>query len=211
MFTGIVEDIGEVKKITDGSKEKTFFVKVNNIDSSEIKLGESIAVNGICLTVVSVEGDSFSIEASHETLDKTNLSNIGVGSKVNLERALKVNDRFGGHIVTGHIDGIAKVVSIKNVGKSIEYVFEVGKELSKYFISKGSVAVDGISLTVNSVEKNKFAVNIIPYTQTETTISSLEIGDKVNIECDIVGKYIEKLLMSHENEDSRFSELLNKL
>ena len=211
MFTGIVEDIGTIKKIDEGIKEKIYTISVNRIDIAELVLGESIAVNGICLTVVSTDTSSFTVEASHETLSKTNLSKVMISTQVNLERALKASERFGGHIVTGHIDGTGKVISIKNVGKSIEYRFSVPTEMTKYIIKKGSVAVDGISLTVNEVDKDKFSVNIIPYTQKETTISSRSVNDEVNIECDIIGKYVEKLMFFSADNDNKFSELLKKL
>ena len=199
MFTGIIEDIGRIDHISKSENENTYTIEAKKIDLSEIKIGESITVNGACLTVISFEGKKFKVEASHETLSKTNLSNLEVNSNVNLERALKVNDRLGGHIVTGHIDGIAEVVDIKPVGESIEFYFMVPDELKKYFITKGSVAVDGISLTVNEVFNDKFSVNIIPHTQVETIIAGLKIGDEVNIECDILGKYVEKLLSAQSD------------
>ena len=194
MFTGIVEDIGRIEHISEGGEENTLTVEVKKIEINELKIGESIAVNGACLTVTSIEGKKFEVEVSHETLKKTNLSNLKINSNVNLERALRVSDRLGGHIVTGHIDGVAQVEQVKPVGESIEFWFKVPDELKKYFISKGSVAVDGISLTVNEVINNKFSVNIIPHTQVETIIAELSTGDEVNIECDILGKYVEKLL-----------------
>ena len=194
MFTGIVEDIGKIDQISEGERDNTYTVKVNKIDINELKVGESIAVNGACLTVTSLDKKKFRIEASHETLNRTNLSNLRIGSSVNLERALRISDRLGGHIVTGHIDGKAEVLEVKPVGESLEFWFKVPHELKKYFITKGSVAVDGISLTVNKVIEDKFSVNIIPHTQVETIIAGLDVGDEVNIECDILGKYVEKLL-----------------
>ena len=194
MFTGIIEDIGRVDNITQSENENTYTIEVSKIDTNELKIGESIAVNGACLTVISIEGSKFKVEASHETLDKTNLSNLRINSNVNLERALKVSDRLGGHIVTGHIDGVAVVEEVRPVGESMEFYFKVPDGLKKYFINKGSVAVDGISLTVNEVIDDKFSVNIIPHTQVETIIADLVAGDEVNIECDILGKYVEKLL-----------------
>ena len=196
MFTGIIEDKGRIDQISEGEKENAYTIEVNKIDTNEIKIGDSIAVNGVCLTVVSLDGKKFKVEASHETLNKTNLSRLKINSNVNLERALKISDRLGGHIVTGHIDGTAKVLEVKPVGESIEFWFELPGDLIKYFISKGSVAVDGISLTVNEVIDDKFSVNIIPHTQVETNIAKLNVGDEVNIECDILGKYVEKLLKS---------------
>ena len=211
MFTGIIEDIGLIKEIKLSSIEKFFTFSVNKINSDEMSLGDSIAVNGVCLTVVSKGEGEFTVEASHETLSKTNLSKLEIGTKVNLELALKVGGRLGGHIVTGHIDGVGKVKSITKIGKSIEFWFSLSDELSRYFIKKGSVAVDGISLTVNEVVDNKFSVNIIPYTKDETTITLLKVGDFVNIECDIIGKYIEKFFSLKNGKSDKFAELLEKL
>lgn len=194
MFTGIVEDKGRIDQISEGEKENAYTIEVSKIDINEIRIGDSVAVNGVCLTVVSLDGKKFKVEASHETLKKTNLSRLKINSNVNLERALKISDRLGGHIVTGHIDGTAKVLEVEPIGESIEFWFELPGDLIKYFITKGSVAVDGISLTVNEVVGNKFSVNIIPHTQVETNIAKLIVGDEVNIECDILGKYVEKLL-----------------
>lgn len=194
MFTGIVEDIGKVVSITPGEKDSTFVFEVKKINADELTIGESIAINGACLTVVSIEGGSFTVDASHETLSRTNLGNLDAGSEVNIERSMKADGRFGGHIVTGHVDGQATVQNIEEVGKSLVFWFNVPDELSKYFITKGSVAVDGISLTVNEVVNNNFSVNIIPHTQVETIISQLKVGSVVNIECDIVGKYVEKFI-----------------
>ncbi|MGI9533761.1 MAG: riboflavin synthase [Thermodesulfobacteriota bacterium] len=194
MFTGIIEDIGRIDNILEGAEENTYTVGVNKIDVNELKIGESIAVNGACLTVISLDEKKFSVAASHETLKKTNLSKLQINSNVNLERALMVSDRLGGHIVTGHVDGTADVQKVVPVGESIEFWFKVPDELKKYFVAKGSVAVDGISLTVNEVKNNNFSVNIIPHTQVETIIAKLDTGDFVNIECDILGKYVEKLL-----------------
>lgn len=193
MFTGLVEDIGTVRNIEEGEKENRYTIEFNKINADEIVIGESIAVNGVCLTVVTLNENSFTIDASHETLKKTNLSGLTSGKRVNLERALKADGRFGGHIVTGHIDGTAEVIKITPSGKSVEYEFSVEKGLEKYIVSKGSVAVDGISLTVNEVNNNIFSVNIIPHTQVETVIGDLQISSVVNIECDIIGKYVEKL------------------
>ena len=193
MFTGLVEDIGKVERIEEGEKENRYTIQFNKIQSEELTIGESISVNGVCLTIVELSGNLFTFDASHETLAKTNLSKLLPGVRVNLERALKADGRFGGHIVTGHIDGVGEVTDIKNVGKSIEYSFSVGNNLEKYIISKGSIAIDGISLTVNDVNKNIFSVNIIPHTQVETVIGDLKITSMVNIECDIIGKYVEKL------------------
>lgn len=194
MFTGLIEDIGTVYDVVKGEKENSYTIEVNKINTDELVIGESMAVNGACLTIVSLSGKQFTIDASHETLGRTNLSSLTSGSRVNLERALRADGRYGGHIVTGHIDGVGELVEIKHVGKSIEFYFSVNKDLEKYIITKGSIAVDGISLTVNEINKNIFSVNIIPHTQVETVIGDLRISAMVNIECDIIGKYVEKLV-----------------
>jgi riboflavin synthase len=202
MFTGLIEDIGTVHEIEVGEKENRYIIEFNKIVSEELVIGESISVNGACLTIVTLSGNLFTFDASHETLARTNLSGLLPGVRVNLERALKADGRFGGHIVTGHIDGVGEVSDIKNIGKSIEYSFSVGNNLAKYIIAKGSIAVDGISLTVNDVNKDIFSVNIIPHTQVETVIGDLKISSIVNIECDIIGKYVEKLTRPEYTQDS---------
>ncbi|GIW46580.1 MAG: riboflavin synthase subunit alpha [Deltaproteobacteria bacterium] len=210
MFTGIVEDVGEIKNIVSKEKEVLFTIKTGSIDVKEVSLGESIAVNGTCLTVIAKGDDSFTVEASYETLRRTNLSSLGIGSKVNLERSLKVGGRLGGHILSGHIDGVGRVESLKREGESLEVWFEVPKELSKYIVEKGSIAVDGVSLTVNQVKGNRFSVVIIPYTQRATTFSGLKTGDLVNIECDILAKYVEKLIGEGKEGKESLEELIKK-
>jgi riboflavin synthase len=200
MFTGIVEDIGTVKEIKLRTKEVLFTIKTKNIDVNEIKLGDSISINGTCLTVISIGDNAFTIEASHETLKRTNLSKLKVGSKVNLERSLKLGDRLGGHIVNGHVDGVGKVDSMQKRGKSVEIWFSLPKKLSRYTVEKGSVAIDGVSLTVNVVNGNRLSVNIIPYTQEATIFGRMKPGDFVNIECDIIGKYLEKFVAGNSEK-----------
>jgi riboflavin synthase len=210
MFTGIVEDVGKVREIKIKSKDVLFIIQVKHIDAGEIGLGESIAVNGTCLTVISSGKNNFTVEASHETLKRTNLSKLKVGSKVNLERALKIGGRLGGHIVNGHVDGIGKVESIEKRGKSIEIWFSLPEALSRYVVEKGSIAVDGVSLTINAVNGNRFSVNIIPYTQDATIFAELRPGDLVNIECDIIGKYVEKFVLGKDKRND-IRELIQKL
>ena len=210
MFSGIVEDIGAVRALEKKDKGALLRVGVQEIDAGELILGESVAVNGVCLTVVSAGDGGFSVDASHETLSKTNLSGLRAGSGVNLERSLRVGDRMGGHIVTGHVDGVGIVQSITPVGESRVFSFSIPDSLAKYVVEKGSVAVDGVSLTVNSVKGTEFSVNIIPYTLRETTFSEFCQGREVNIECDIIGKYVEKML-SGENAPAGGSPVGRKL
>lgn len=194
MFTGIVEDIGRVSGIKRKQKESVFTFEVVKIDMAEVELGESIAVNGTCLTVTSMGKNKFTVDASHETLSKTNLGELKKGDRVNLERSLRAGGKLGGHIVNGHVDGVGKVKSIKKLGDSHIFRFSVPKALAKYIVEKGSVAVDGVSLTVNEVKSSEFTVNIIPFTLVETIFGDLKKGDTVNIECDIIGKYVEKFV-----------------
>lgn len=211
MFTGIIEDIGEVKSASFRAGDGKFTIGVKKIDAKGLVLGESISVNGACLTVVSTGSSYFTVDVSRETLSKTNLSDLGVGSKLNLERSLKAGARMGGHIVTGHIDGVGNIDSVRKAGESFEFWFSLDKSLSRYMIPKGSVAVDGVSLTVNIVDENKFSVNIIPHTQKETIFSDYKAGDRVNIECDIIGKYVEKFLSVHKQDNDASYDMLRKL
>jgi len=193
MFTGIVEDTGVIKSVEKKDKESTFTISVGRMDLSGAALGDSIAVNGACLTVTTLDGSEFTVHASHETLSRTTLGTLAPGARVNLERALRAGDRLGGHIVNGHVDGVGNVVSKIRSGGSYIFRFSLPEGLARYVVEKGSVAVDGVSLTVNSSEGNEFTVNIIPYTLAETTFGGLEPGNPVNIECDVIAKYVEKL------------------
>lgn len=211
MFTGIIEDTGEVRYAGFSGGDGVFKISPNRIDTDELVAGESISVNGVCLTVTKKGSSDFTVDVSRETLSRTNLSSFTTGSRINLERSLKAGDRMGGHIVTGHIDGVGTVDSIAKAGDSVEFWFLLPESLSKYMIQKGSVAVDGVSLTVNSVEGNRFSVNIIPHTQKETVFSDYSTGHIVNIECDIIGKYVEKfVLLRDEKEDTDYN-ILRKL
>ena len=191
MFTGIIEEMGIVKSI----KSKVITIEANKI-FDDLKLGDSVAVNGTCLTVSSFSNKIFNADITSETLSRTNLGDLKSGFKVNLERALTLNGRLGGHIVSGHIDGVGIIKNISKKSEDIELVIEVPTNLMKYIIEKGSVAVDGISLTVAKVDNNKnnFSVAIIPHTLKETVLYYKKAGDKVNIENDIIGKYVERLL-----------------
>lgn len=191
MFTGIIEEMGIVKSI----KSKVITIEANKI-FDDLKLGDSVAVNGTCLTVSSFSNKIFNADITNETLSRTNLGDLKSGFKVNLERALTLNGRLGGHIVSGHIDGVGIIKNISKKSEDIELVIEVPTNLMKYIIEKGSVAVDGISLTIAKVDNNKnnFSVAIIPHTLKETVLYYKKAGDKVNIENDIIGKYVERLL-----------------
>ena len=195
MFTGIVEDVGKIeKKILQKTGEYLIRIKCNMLNTKNFKLGESIAVNVGCLTVTKSGKTYFETLASLETLSKTNLGNKSVNDHVNLERAMKANGRFGGHIVSGHVDTLGKVTNVKKAGKSVEYWFRINKKLTKYIIEKGSITIDGISLTINRVRVNTFSVNIIPHTSQNTISNSWLNKSEVNLEFDMIAKYIEKMV-----------------
>ena len=197
MFTGIVEEIGTLSKIENiSSGEKLITIKCKKILKPKLKLGDSISINGTCLTVTKFGKTFFSILTSLETLSKTNLGKRKVGDLINLERAMKANGRFGGHIVSGHIDSIGEIISLKKSGKSTEYWFKIKSKFKKYLIDKGSICIDGISLTVNEVKNNTFSVNINPHTDSETNSKAWKRNQKVNLEFDQVAKYLEKLVKS---------------
>ena len=191
MFTGIITDIAEVKKIQRGGD--TRFEFITHLDTANFETGASIACNGTCLTIVDFGSGWFAADVSLETLSKTTLGLWVVGTSVNLERPLRVSDELGGHIVSGHVDGIGKVSSIEIEGGSVRYRFDVKKEVIRFIAVKGSVAVDGVSLTVNEVFGNTFGVNIIPHTQTNTSFSVTRIDDSVNIEIDMLARYVARL------------------
>lgn len=198
MFTGIIEEIGTVKELSKSDKNALIVVECKEI-LEDIKIGNSIAIDGVCQTVIAFDKNNFSAQVSSETLNVTTFSRLKIGSKVNLERALTLNGRFGGHIVTGHIDGLAKV---KNIQKQFEFYnikFEVEKDLAKYIAKKGSITINGISLTVADIVSNEFSIAIIPHTFENTSLSDLKSGDFVNIEVDILAKYVEKILSTGDN------------
>ena len=196
MFTGIVEEVGLLKKIDQrDSGEKILTIRCSIISKPKFNLGESISVNGTCLTVISSGKTFFKTLASKETLEKTNIGLKQEGGSLNLERAMKASSRFGGHIVSGHVDNVGEISDITEDGESIKYWIKFGKKYARYVIEKGSIAIDGISLTVNDIVKNKLSVNIIPHTDSKTNSNEWRVGDVVNLEFDMVAKYIEKMVV----------------
>ena len=193
MFTGIIEEKGEVRSISSAGPSARLTVKAGLVLQGT-SLGDSIAVNGVCLTVTDLSNDAFTADVMHETLDRSSLGSLRSGSAVNLERAMTMERRFGGHIVTGHIDGTGKIIDIKKDGNAIWYTISAGPRILRYIIEKGSVALDGISLTVATVTDRDFSVSVIPHTMAETNLSAKKAGDIINIENDCIGKYVEKLL-----------------
>ncbi len=193
MFTGLIEDCGSIDSLRRTGNGMQVSVQTG-LPVDELNLGDSVAVNGACLTVVAKGSASFSADMSPETYDRTTFSSLVRGSRVNLERALRVGDRLGGHIVTGHVDAVGKVISVRTVQNAVVIGMEVPADWARYLVPKGSVAIDGISLTVNDVTDNRFSVSVIPHTLAATTLADCKAGDAVNIETDILGKYVERLL-----------------
>ncbi|HBM90488.1 MAG TPA: riboflavin synthase [Rhodospirillaceae bacterium] len=192
MFTGIITDVGTVKVI---DKKGDWIVQIeSSAILDHLVLGASVACSGICLTVISKTDRSFDVQLSSETLEKTNAQKWGVGTSLNLERALRLGDELGGHMVTGHVDGLARVLSCDQEKESLRFRFEVEGSYASYIATKGSVALDGISLTVNEVEGNVFGVNIIPYTQQHTTMGKIKVGDHMNLEIDLMARYVARRL-----------------
>jgi len=199
MFTGIVEGLGRIVEIRSSHQGKQFSLEAG-FDIGEMKIGDSIAVNGACLTAVDINGRRFKVDASPETMTKTTLGLRKIGDQVNLERALRFSDRLDGHLVSGHVDGIGTISQRRQQGNAILMTVEVNEDLSRYIIPKGSVALDGISLTVNTCDRIRFEVSIIPHTAKETTVSRLKTGDAVNIETDMIGKYVERFVTKTADE-----------
>lgn len=193
MFTGIVEEVGKVDNIKKGVKSSIITVTANKI-FEDIHIGDSIAVNGVCLTVTNFNDNTFTADVMNETLSRSSLGELSKGSYVNLERAMPANGRFGGHIVSGHIDGTGEITNIQKDDNAIWYTVKANDSLMKYIVEKGSIVIDGISLTVAKVSDKNFSVSIIPHTAKETILSHRKIGDNVNLENDIIGKYVDKLI-----------------
>ncbi len=198
MFTGIVEEIGRVQSIQRGAKSAILTLDAKTV-LEDVHLGDSIAVCGVCLTVTSFSKTSFSVDVMHETLNRSSLARLNTGSRVNLERAMPANGRFGGHIVSGHIDGTGTVESIRQDDNAVWYRIRTKPALLRYIVEKGSICIDGISLTVATVSQSDFSVSIIPHTRSVTTLGERRKGDTVNLECDCIGKYVEKLLQKPQS------------
>jgi riboflavin synthase len=196
MFTGIITDLGAVKSIAFGPTTRLAISTA--YDTATIALGASVACNGCCLSVVEKGAGWLAFEASRETLDKTTMADWKVGHPINLERALKLGDELGGHLVSGHVDGVGRIHSIRPDGGSLRIVIEAPRDMARQIAPKGSITVDGISLTVNEVEGVRFGVNIIPITQTATNLGNAKEGDRVNLEIDLIARYVARLLAPTE-------------
>ena len=197
MFTGIIEEIGTVRRIEHGAKGARLTIQANTV-LEDTRIGDSIATNGVCLTVVSMTSDSFSADVMAESLRRSSLGTLQGGSPVNLERAMAANGRFGGHIVSGHIDGTGTIASQKREDNAVWVKVKTPAPLLRYIVEKGSIAIDGVSLTVAAVTETDFSVSIIPHTGAQTILLGKKPGEPVNLECDVIGKYVEKLIQPHK-------------
>lgn len=195
MFTGIIEEIGQIKHIVLGTKSSAMIIGADKV-LDDVKIGDSISTNGVCLTVSRFGSDYFEADVMAETMRRTNFRELKPGDKVNLERAMQLNGRFGGHIVSGHVDGTGVIVSMKKEENAVWVSIGTNENILKYIVEKGSITIDGISLTVTYVDDHIFKVSIIPHTGAQTTLLGKKIGDSVNLENDLIGKYVEKMLKS---------------
>ena len=206
MFTGIIEEIGKVKSLKRNSKESRLIIGATKI-LEDVHIGDSIAVNGVCLTVVSFSSGEFTVDVMNETFMRSSLGNLKIGEEVNLERAMAANGRFGGHIVSGHIDGTGRIKAVFDDGNAKWYEINVGSELLEGIVMKGSVAIDGISLTVAKVTSSSFAVSIIPHTLDATILRGKRAGDIVNIETDMIGKYIKQFVKDEKGRENVYEKI----
>ncbi|MBN25411.1 MAG: riboflavin synthase [Alteromonadaceae bacterium] len=202
MFTGIIEDVGHIESLTPTGDDIRLRIRVNKLDMSDVALGDSIANNGVCLTVVDMSASGFSADVSHETIKRSGFADYKAGSKVNLEKAMLPSSRFGGHIVSGHVDGVGEVISVNPVGRYVEIWVQAPNDLARYLAEKGSITVDGVSLTVNAVDGAKFLITLIPHSLQETIIGGYKKGTKINLEVDVVARYLERLMLGDKAAQS---------
>lgn len=205
MFTGIIQSIGTIADLQPKGGDMALIVNSGKLDMSDVELGDSIAVNGVCLTAVALTDSSFTADVSRETLSLTSLGDLSKGSEVNLEKALTLKTRLGGHLVSGHVDGLGEVESRRNDGRSEHFQIKAPDELAKYIAAKGSITIDGVSLTVNRVEGASFEINIVPHTLQETVIGNYQAGTKVNLEVDVIARYLERLIQGGVMTDNDHS------
>lgn len=208
MFTGIVEEIGTINHIKNRVKSSKLIINCNKV-LEKTEIGDSICTNGVCLTVTNINKGTFEADVMSETIRKSNLNTLKIGSKVNLERALSLSTRLGGHLVSGHIDGTGYIKDLKKEDTAIWITIKTSVDILRYIVYKGSITIDGISLTIAYVDNDVFKVSIIPHTLQQTILSSKNIGDSVNLECDMIGKYVEKLL-GISNSDKQQSNNINE-
>lgn len=201
MFTGIIEAIGEIKRVEQQQGDVRLTVATNDLNLSDAQLGDSIAVNGVCLTAIELSAGLFVADVSNETLSATTMADIKAGSPVNLECALQAQTRLGGHMVSGHVDGVGRVLERKSDARSVRFTFAMPAEISRYVAQKGSICIDGISLTVNTVDDSSFSVNIVPHTLEMTTLGHRNVGDAVNLEVDVIARYLERLMLGQSTTE----------
>ena len=209
MFTGIIQSIGSIVALQPKGGDMALVVNTGKLELSDVELGDSIAVNGVCLTAIAMTENSFTADVSKETLSLTSLGGLSKGSKVNLEKALTLQTRLGGHMVSGHVDGLGSVVSRHNDGRSERFTINAPTEISKYIAAKGSITIDGVSLTVNKVNKASFEINIVPHTLQETIIGDYQVGTNINLEVDVVARYLERLIQGGSLSDSLLKDSEN--
>ncbi|MDZ7663432.1 riboflavin synthase [Thiohalophilus sp.] len=202
MFTGIIQSVGKIAAIESKGSDTQMCIQTGKLPLGDVALGDSIAVNGVCLTAVELPGDGFRADVSGETLSRTTFADIQSGSKVNLEKALTPTTHLGGHLVSGHVDGIGEVIERSDAGRSVKFRIRAPDELARYIATKGSICVDGISLTVNAVEGAVFDLNIVPHTLVETTMGDFGTGQRVNLEVDVIARYLERLLLGDKAAQS---------
>ncbi|CAM3053392.1 MULTISPECIES: riboflavin synthase [Moritella] len=202
MFTGIIETVGTLTGLTPKGADVSITVDSGDLDLSDVKLGDSIATNGVCLTVVELLGNGYRADVSLETIKRSGFAHYRIGDKVNLEKALTLSTRLGGHLVSGHVDGVAEIVKISKLGRATEYWLQAPNELARYIAEKGSITIDGISLTINEIDGAKFKLTIVPHTALETTIESYVVGRKVNLEVDVIARYLERIMLGDKAAES---------
>jgi len=206
MFTGIIEAIGQIAAVQMQQGDLQLHIRTGELDLADVAIGDSIATNGVCLTVIDLPGDGFWADVSRETLIHTRFESLQVGERVNLEKALLPSTRMGGHIVTGHVDGIGEIVAKNQDARSIRYNVRAAEGISHYIAAKGSITVDGVSLTVNSVATDTFSLNIVPHTAAQTLMIDYQLGTKVHLEVDIIARYMERLLTASSRENAAQSD-----
>lgn len=201
MFTGIIESLGKIESIEDKGGDARFWIQTGKMDMCDVQLGDSIAMNGVCLTAIELRGDAYCADVSGETLSLTSLKQLKEGSAVNLEKALTLQTRLGGHMVSGHVDGLGKVIERYDDGRSVRFIIEAPRSLAKYISVKGSITIDGTSLTVNKLDGCQFELNIVPHTLQETIMGSYQPGSEVNLEVDLIARYLERLMLRDKAAD----------
>ncbi len=211
MFTGIIESLGHIESIEEKGGDARFWIQTGKMDMHGVQLGDSIAMNGVCLTVIELRDAAYCADVSGETLSLTSLKQLQAGSRVNLEKALTLQTRLGGHMVSGHVDGLGKVIDRYDDGRSVRFVIGAPKNLAKYIAVKGSITVDGVSLTVNKLDACQFELNIVPHTLQETIMGDYQAGSEVNLEVDLVARYLERLMLGDDAAKSSKDISLNLL